>query len=1362
MKKLTMQFFSVLLALCLLLSAAPVTVFGATVVASGNYGDNITWTLDSNGLLTVSGEGKIPWYSKEKVPWYSIRTSIRSVKVLSGVLNTGYYAFMGCTSLTGVDLADSVTEISDQSFRDCTSLTHITLPDTVTEIGAAAFQECSNLQTITIPYGVEEIQASAFKGCTLLVSVKLPNTLEWIQTDAFRNCSSLSEIVIPSSVTRLDFTCFCNCSGLKKLKFLDCDPIICTGAFSGCTALEEITVDSNNKNLHAKGNCLIDTDRKELILGCKTSVIPTDGSVTTIGESAFAACSELTHITIPNQITSILNSAFSGCSGLKSIIIPPSMQEITPWTFSSCSNLESVTIPDSVKVVGRNAFYQCEALKDVYYLGARKDWENVSIDEYNEPLQNAALHCLGFTVTYDANGGSGAPEPQDKEADIELTLSTTKPAKSYILIFNANGGSVSTSMKSMNCTFVNWNTAKDGSGTPYNPGGSYTANEDATLYAQWKDPAVGDLPTPTLADYHFLGWFTADDGGERVDSSFTISEDTMLYAHWGETVTFTVSYDANGGTGAPDPQTKTEDEPLTLSSAKPTKSYTLTFNANGGSVTDTSKTVSCTFKNWNTAKNGAGTSYNPGDVYAANADATLYAQWTDPTAGDLPTPTRTGFHFMGWFTATSGGSRVTSSSTVSADTKLYAQWTEVKVFTVSYDAVGGTGAPDAQTKIEDQPLTLSSAKPTKSYTLTFNANGGSVTPAGKTLSCTFKNWNTAKNASGTSYNPGDVYTANADATLYAQWTNPKAGDLPTPVRDGYNFTGWYTATSGGSKVTSSSGITGDTVLYARWTAAPAEPDPTEFTWGVDNWNFYNSSATGDFRSGTYREQINSAYLNALKNALNNSEYQKTFVGSGSGSARLDKRWGGSCYGMSSLTLLANLGYLPYSQYKAGAATLNELDRPTSNENVSSLITYYQMLQIKEVIQQQYRTVPQRSNETNVKAILSLLDENPTVLVCFKKDGWGGHAILAYGYEYGSYTYNGVTYQGCIKICDPNNAKEYDPNYNIYFNTRSYQWAIPAYSAYEVTSAKGACFMYVGANVNAINSGGYLSAASAQTAEAFVARIDAYEIGATRSVAKVQTDDGVYMAMASAPGDIVEDYSYDPGSESAGTAGYNLMDADAAYMVTQADPVSLSLDMDYETCDLSAYSAAGRRVIFDNRGYVEVQGESAAYTLSLIFDEDYPTDWFAIEVSGSGADRASLEKAENGFILTSDVLTDVTVKANNREQSATLTFSSQYPSVLIYEIDPNTVGVRVDTNGDGIYETELADAAVLPGDVDGDGKITASDARLALRRAVDLETYAEGSPEFLACDIDRDGNVTASDARIILRIAVDLESVEDYR
>ena len=75
----------------------------------------------------------------------------------------------------------------------------------------------------------------------------------------------------------------------------------------------------------------------------------------------------------------------------------------------------------------------------------------------------------------------------------------------------------------------------------------------------------------------------------------------------------------------------------------------------------------------------------------------------------------------------------------------------------------------------------------------------------------------------------------------------------------------------------------------------------------------------------------------------------------------------------------------------------------------------------------------------------------------------------------------------------------------------------------------------------------------------------------------------------------------------------------------------------------------------------------------------------------------------------------------------------------------------------LFSLSLTVFAAKIGDVDGDGKVTAADARLALRRAVNLETYAPGTREFLACDVDKDTTVTAADARLILRAAVGLEN-----
>ena len=321
--------------------------------------------------------------------------------------------------------------------------------------------------------------------------------------------------------------------------------------------------------------------------------------------------------------------------------------------------------------------------------------------------------------------------------------------------------------------------------------------------------------------------------------------------------------------------------------------------------------------------------------------------------------------------------------------------------------------------------------------------------------------------------------------------------------------------------------------------------------------------------------------------------------------------------MSSTAFLSGEGLFPYSEYKSGATKLNQLNYPRNDSNVSSLITYYQMLQVKDDIQQQYRTVPRRSNKENISDIIRLLDSHKTVLIGFCKSDWGGHAILAYDYEYGSYSYSGVNYQGRIKICDPNQSMYNDSSFYIYFNTNSYNWMIPAYSLSEINSLSGARFNYIGADVSEINNGGYLSGSRKNYNENYVARIDAAAISDNRSVNKVANSNGSYYIVNNAPGDIVEDYSYILGNESEGMVGYNLLDGESSYKVSQSDAVKLSLSIDYEDSLLSGKSQAGKAVTFGREGYVKVEGDNSDYSISMTFDDDHPTNWFTIQVSGSG-------------------------------------------------------------------------------------------------------------------------------------------------
>lgn len=431
--------------------------------------------------------------------------------------------------------------------------------------------------------------------------------------------------------------------------------------------------------------------------------------------------------------------------------------------------------------------------------------ESVSTVVYNPVIY--------YTVSYDANGGSDAPASQTKASNANLTLTTSKPtSKKLTLTFDANGGTVGTSSKQYDASFTSWNTNSSGTGTNYNPGGTFTTNANTTLYAKWGSATVTGLPTPSNGSSIFKGWFTS--GGTQITENSKISLDTTVYAKWQST--YTVSYNGNGGSGVPASQTKRHGETLTLSSNKPTtsKKLTVTFDANGGTTSTSYKQYSAEFVSWNTTSSGSGTNYNPGGSFSTDQNTVLYAKWGSATVSGLPTPSKSSNIFKGWFT--SDGVQITNGSLISSSVTVYARWQPTYI--VSYNANGGSGAPSSQTKKHNETLVLTTSKPStsKSIELTFNANGGLVSPTSSVRQCSFLRWNTSSNGSGTNYYPGGDYTANSGATLYAVWSSASAGTLPTPARSNCIFVDWYTGIDGGYAVYDSTTFTSDTTLYARW------------------------------------------------------------------------------------------------------------------------------------------------------------------------------------------------------------------------------------------------------------------------------------------------------------------------------------------------------------------------------------------------------------------------------------------------------------------------------------------------------------------------------------------------------------------
>ena len=207
------------------------------LIASGSCGDNVTYTLDTDGVLTISGSGAMT-----SRPWGGNRDQIKKAVIETGVTNIVEDAFFYCSALTSVEIPNSVTSIGNDAFYMCSALTSVEIPNSVTSIGSDAFYMCSALTSVEIPNSVTSIGSYAFYRCSALTSVNMPGGVISIGNYAFYNCSALTSVTIPDSVTNLGKMMFTYCTGLTSVTLPKNLSVIPYAAFAQCTSLAEITI----------------------------------------------------------------------------------------------------------------------------------------------------------------------------------------------------------------------------------------------------------------------------------------------------------------------------------------------------------------------------------------------------------------------------------------------------------------------------------------------------------------------------------------------------------------------------------------------------------------------------------------------------------------------------------------------------------------------------------------------------------------------------------------------------------------------------------------------------------------------------------------------------------------------------------------------------------------------------------------------------------------------------------------------------------------------------------------------------------------------------------------------------------------
>lgn len=424
-----------------------------------------------------------------------------------------------------------------------------------------------------------------------------------------------------------------------------------------------------------------------------------------------------------------------------------------------------------------------------------------------------------------------------------LVLTVRQP---YVLNYNANGGTCSTSSQ--------------------------------TCYSGY--PIGGTLPTAARTGYTFAGWYTAASGGSQVtaSTSFTSSSSVTIYAHW-TAIQYPVTFNANGGS-TPNPVSKN-----------------VTYGSTYGTLATSTKT-GYALDGWYTAASG-GTKITSSTTVSITAAQTLYAHWTpniytvtynanggsvsptsknvtyDSTYGTLATPTRTGYTFAGWFTAASGGSQITSSTkvTITAAQTIYAHWTANNyTYSIVYKSSNGTS--------------LGTGSVTKTFgttnTITPPAYTGYTTPAAQSVT-----WNATSKTITFTYTPvtvassvttlsGKHYCTAPDEWLTAvvEWQSRTATSIQIRVKftekiektgmDGYAHK-FYGTCAGVSIPTttvvslgawSKSGWERESSATSSWVTIPVTATQTSISLSM-NYKKYTSggSATGSSYSGTWNVTI---------------------------------------------------------------------------------------------------------------------------------------------------------------------------------------------------------------------------------------------------------------------------------------------------------------------------------------------------------------------------------------------------------------------------------------------------------------------------------------------------------------------------
>ncbi len=441
------RLLSLMLVLLMTLSLIPFDALAETAAENscGSEGNNLTWALDENGVLTISGQGDMADYSEETpAPWADC--CIDTVNLDEGVTGIGDYAFSSCYAYS-FELPDGLERIGAYAFAESECFTEITIPDSVKSIGSGAFFNCIGIEKATLPQNLKELTDKLFSGCIDLAEVNIPESVTVIGEKAFKGCGKLAVPSIPNGVKTIGAEAFSSCAAVDELKIpasvgsigknAFMGMVIKRAVFDGTTARwteiggEDSGIDiklvtflqhscdfgtewCSDKDSHwhecsgcdkIEGKAAHEDKGDGTCKVCSARLSDALAEGTQSGLSWSLSCSGVLTISGSGDVPETANDGSAALwkaykDKIAEVVIESGVTGVGSGAFTGCAGLKRVSVSDTVKKLDLNAFSGCTALEAFTVASGNETYSSVDGVLFNADKTRLICYPFGKTGAY--------------------------------------------------------------------------------------------------------------------------------------------------------------------------------------------------------------------------------------------------------------------------------------------------------------------------------------------------------------------------------------------------------------------------------------------------------------------------------------------------------------------------------------------------------------------------------------------------------------------------------------------------------------------------------------------------------------------------------------------------------------------------------------------------------------------------------------------------------------------------------------------------------------------------------------------------------------------------------------------------